>query len=85
MARLTRLFSFAALATGLIVFVVALFEVSMPVHDAFILAIGILVADVPEGLTATVTLTLAMAVQRLAQQMCWLRSCPSWIRWAPSR
>ena len=67
MARLTRLLSIAALATGLIVFVVALFQVSMPIHDAFILAIGILVATIPEGLTATVTLTLAMAVQRLAQ------------------
>ncbi|HMD89161.1 MAG TPA: cation-transporting P-type ATPase [Anaerolineaceae bacterium] len=67
MARLTRLLSIAALATGLIVFVVAYSEVSMPIHDAFILAIGILVATIPEGLTATVTLTLAMAVQRLAQ------------------
>jgi len=67
MAHLTRLLSIAALATGLIVFVVAFSEVSMPIHDAFILAIGILVATIPEGLTATVTLTLAMAVQRLAQ------------------
>jgi magnesium-transporting ATPase (P-type) len=68
MSRLTRLLSAAALSTGLIVFVVAFFEVSMPIHEAFILAIGILVATIPEGLTATVTLTLAMAVQRLAQR-----------------
>ena len=36
--------------------------------EAFILAIGIIVAAVPEGLPATITLSLAMAVQRLAQR-----------------
>ncbi len=68
MVRLSRILSFAALATGLIVFCVGRFEVGMPEAEAFLLAIGIIVAVIPEGLVPTVTLTLAIAVQRLAQK-----------------
>ncbi len=53
---------------ALIVFAVAIFDVGIVPHEAFLLAIGILVAILPEGLAPTVTLTLAMAVQRLAQK-----------------
>ena len=36
---------------------------------AFVFAIGIIVANVPEGLLPTVSLSLAMAVQRMAKEM----------------
>ena len=36
--------------------------------EAFLLAAGIIVAAVPEGLTPAITLSLAMAVQRLASR-----------------
>ena len=59
----------------------AIFDVGIVPHEAFLLAIGILVAIIPEGLAPTVTLTLAMAVQRLAQKGCWSKSCRWWKRW----
>jgi Ca2+-transporting ATPase len=68
LARLTRTISFIALALGVIVFTVGIVDVSLGIHEAFILALGIIVAAIPEGLPATVTLTLATAVQRLAQK-----------------
>jgi Ca2+-transporting ATPase len=66
-ARTTRYLVITALAIGAIVFAVGVFDENIVPAEAFILAIGILVAAMPEGLIPTVTLTLAMAVQRLAQ------------------
>lgn len=42
-----------------------------------VFAVGILVANVPEGLLPTVTLALAMASQRMARQKALVRSLPS--------
>jgi magnesium-transporting ATPase (P-type) len=68
MRRVTRRIALVALAIGIAVFWVGHLEVGMPLFEAFFLAIGIVVAAVPEGLSATVTLSLAIAVQRLAQR-----------------
>ncbi len=43
----------------------------------FIFAIGIIVANVPEGLLPTVTLSLAMATQRMARRNALVRHLPS--------
>ncbi len=66
--RLTRVISAVAIAIGAVVFGVAVSQVGMARPEAFWLALGIIVAAVPEGLTPTVTLSLAMAVQRLARR-----------------
>ena len=68
MSRLTRTISLIALGLGAIVFTVGITDVQMGINEAFILALGIIVAAIPEGLPATVTLSLAAAVQRLAQK-----------------
>jgi Ca2+-transporting ATPase len=68
MSRLTRTFSLIALGLGVIVFAVGIVDVNLGINEAFILALGIIVAVIPEGLPATVTLSLAVAVQRLAQK-----------------
>jgi Ca2+-transporting ATPase len=68
MSRLTRTISFFALGLGVIVFAVGIVDVKLGINEAFILALGIIVATIPEGLPATVTLSLAVAVQRLAQK-----------------
>ncbi len=68
MSRLTRTISFIALGLGAIVFTVGIIDVKMGINEAFLLALGIIVATIPEGLPATVTLSLAAAVQRLAQK-----------------
>jgi magnesium-transporting ATPase (P-type) len=46
----------------------AVFDVGIPAIEAFLFAIGIIVAVIPEGLRPTVTLSLAMAIQRLARR-----------------
>lgn len=66
--RLYRVITVVALAIGGVVFLVGIFDVGLARFEAFLLALGILVAAVPEGLPATVTLSLAMAAQRLAQR-----------------
>jgi calcium-translocating P-type ATPase len=40
----------------------------LSVHDAFIFAVGLLVANVPEGLLPTITLALAVGVRSLARR-----------------
>jgi Ca2+-transporting ATPase len=68
MSRLTRTISLIALGLGAIVFAVGIVDVNLGINEAFILALGIIVAAIPEGLPATVTLSLAVSVQRLAQK-----------------
>ena len=47
--------------------VAATLLVHQPLSQAFIFALGMIVAFIPEGLLPTVTLSLAMAVQRMAK------------------
>jgi Ca2+-transporting ATPase len=68
MRRATQIISLVAVGIGVLVFVLGSLEVGLPRFEAFLLAIGIIVAAVPEGLSPTVTLSLAIAVQRLAQR-----------------
>ena len=68
MARMTRVISFVGLGLGAVIFFDAVFDVGLSGLEAFILAIGMIVAVIPEGLRPTVTLSLAMAVQRLARR-----------------
>jgi len=68
MERVTRLITVLAVGMGLIFFAMGVFIVKMELAAAFIFAIGIIVANVPEGLLPTVTLALAMGVQRMAKR-----------------
>jgi magnesium-transporting ATPase (P-type) len=68
LSSFSRVLMFAAFGIAGIVLLVGYFDVGMSFIQAFLLSIGILVAAVPEGLPATVTLSLAMAAQRLAQK-----------------
>lgn len=75
-ARLSRMV--AALATGM---GVALFfigqSMGLPTWENLLFAIGIIVANVPEGLLPTVTLSLAMATQRMARRNALVRHLPA--------
>lgn len=66
--RITQIIAMVAIGIGALVFVVGYFDVKMEMFESFLLALGIIVAAVPEGLPATVTLALAFAGQRLAQK-----------------
>ncbi len=68
--ELTHKISWIALGLAGLVFLVSITDPGMNLdwRGSFLLALGIFVAVVPEGLSATITLALAMAGQRLAQQ-----------------
>ncbi|MEI6579692.1 MAG: cation-transporting P-type ATPase, partial [Eubacteriales bacterium] len=66
--RLTKQVSVMALSIGALFFAVAVLFVKEPVAKSFIFSLGMIVAFIPEGLLPTVTLSLAMAVQRMAKE-----------------
>ena len=68
MDRLTKQLSIIAIGFGVLFFVLALFLVDQPVASSFIFALGMIVAFIPEGLLPTVTLALAMGVQRMSKR-----------------
>jgi len=68
MDKLTKQVSIIAITFGVLFFVAALFLVDQPIASSFIFALGMIVAFIPEGLLPTVTLSLAMAVQRMSKR-----------------
>ncbi len=68
MQRITRLFTILALIIGGLAFSFGFWQERIYWLSAFLLAIGVVVAVIPEGLVPTLTLTLAIAVQRLAKR-----------------
>ena len=68
MARVTKLVSAMAVGIGAFFFVLAIFLASVNVAESFIFSMGMIVAFIPEGLLPTVTLSLAMGVQRMAKR-----------------
>jgi P-type E1-E2 ATPase len=66
--RLTKQLSIIAFTIGLIFFAASIFWVHYPPAQAFIFALGMIVAFIPEGLLPTVTLSLAQGVRRMAQK-----------------
>lgn len=63
----TKIVAVLAIGMGIFFFFLGGF-VGMPFFERFLFAIGIIVANVPEGLLPTVTLALALGVQRMARQ-----------------
>jgi P-type Ca2+ transporter type 2C len=68
LSRVTRIIAVIAILLGITLFVVNLWVVQLPLQVAFIFAIGLTVANVPEGLLPTVTLALAASVQKMASK-----------------
>ena len=67
MGRVTRLVAVLSVSIGALFFVVAGL-LGMSLDSRFVFAIGVIVALVPEGLLPTVTLSLALATQRMARR-----------------
>ncbi len=63
--KLARIIAAVAILMGLSLFIVNIFVVDFPLELAFLFAIGLTVANVPEGLLPTVTLSLAAAAQKM--------------------
>ncbi len=77
MARLSRIIVLLSIVIGVVFFSVSWFIMEMPAWKAFVFAIGIIVAMVPEGLLATLTLSLVLATQRMAKRNVLIRYLPS--------
>lgn len=65
---LTKQISIIAGSIGVLLFIISMFYVKEPLAQAFIFALGMVVAFIPEGLLPTVTLSLAVAVKRMAKE-----------------
>jgi magnesium-transporting ATPase (P-type) len=74
--RVTRLVAVLSFGLGSLFFVVAGF-LGMGLEERFVFAIGVTVANVPEGLLPTVTLALALGTQRMARRNALVRRLSS--------
>ena len=68
MQSVTKIVTAIAVGVGVIFFVLAKVFAQINWLESFILALGMIVAFVPEGLEPTVTLSLAMATKRMAKR-----------------
>jgi calcium-translocating P-type ATPase len=75
-AALSRLIAVLAVAIGFVVFAVGA-SIGLPTPVSAVFSIGIIVANVPEGLLPTMTLALAMAARRMAKRHTLVRHLPS--------
>ncbi len=74
--RVTRIIAVFATIMGIFFFMVGQF-IGRSFWENFIFAIGIIVANVPEGLLPTVTLALAMGSQRMARKKALIKTLTS--------
>lgn len=73
---LSRMIALLATGIGVLFFFIGR-AIGLPFWANFIFAIGIIVANVPEGLLPTVTLALAMGSQRMAKRNALIRHLPA--------
>jgi len=77
MKGVTRIVTALAVALGAAFLVVSLVTGALSLTDGFLFSLGVIVANVPEGLLPTVTLALALGVQRMARQRCLVKRLSS--------
>lgn len=68
MQRVTKVVTLIAVSMGCLFFLLAALLAGVNLAESFIFGMGMVVAFVPEGLLPTVTLSLAMGVQRMARR-----------------
>jgi calcium-translocating P-type ATPase len=71
--RAARLIAFVAVGAGVVFLALGTMVAGLPLADALLFAIGLLVANVPEGLLPTITLALAVGVRRMARRKALLK------------
>ncbi|MHB8841743.1 MAG: cation-translocating P-type ATPase [Candidatus Aquicultor sp.] len=67
-AKAAQLIAYIAIGLGLVLFGIAIFVTDLGITASLLFAIGIIVANVPEGLLPTLSLSLALGVQRMARK-----------------
>jgi len=68
MQRVTKIVTILATSIGVFFFALGILVAGVDLAESFIFAMGMIVAFVPEGMLPTVTLALAMGVQRMARR-----------------
>jgi magnesium-transporting ATPase (P-type) len=71
--RAARLIAFVAVGAGILFLALGSVVANLPLADALLFAIGLLVANVPEGLLPTITLALTLGVRRMARRKALLK------------
>lgn len=74
--KITKVVTAIAATTGLLFFVVG-FAIGRTFWENFLFAVGIIIANVPEGLLPTVTLSLAMGSQRMLKRKALIKTLTS--------
>jgi Ca2+-transporting ATPase len=74
MRVVTKTITVVAIFVGMAFLLLAVLLTEIDLEQGFIFAIGMIVAFVPEGLLPTITLSLAMAVQRMARRNALVRT-----------
>ncbi|MCP9439719.1 MAG: cation-transporting P-type ATPase [Nitrospira sp.] len=75
-AKVTRLIAALSVTMGALFFSIGLWA-GLSIWTSFVFGIGIIVANVPEGLLPTVTLALAMSSQRMAKRNVLIKHLPA--------
>jgi len=75
--RFIIIISFVAVILGVTFFLYGLLIVQYEPVDMLVFAIGIIVANVPEGLLATVTVSLALTAKRMSEKMVLVKNLES--------
>jgi Ca2+-transporting ATPase len=74
--RLGQFFGIAAVVACVVIFAVGLLE-GHSLYAMFLVAVSLAVAAIPEGLPATITIALALGVQRMAGKKAVIRKLPA--------
>jgi len=72
-SKFVHLITAIALAIGLVFFIIAM-SMGYQLIQSIVFVIGIIVANVPEGLLITVTITLTLTAQRMAKKNCLVKN-----------
>jgi sodium/potassium-transporting ATPase subunit alpha len=75
-AKVTRIIATLSVTMGVLFFSIGLWA-GLSLWTSFVFGIGIIVANVPEGLLPTVTLALAMSSQRMAKRNVLIKHLPA--------
>jgi magnesium-transporting ATPase (P-type) len=78
--RATQLIAAVAVAFGIVFLIIGTTLAGLPVSDAALFSIGLIVANVPEGLLPTITLALAAGVRLMARRQALINGSPPWRR-----
>jgi sodium/potassium-transporting ATPase subunit alpha len=74
--KITKVVTAIAVTTGIIFFVIG-FAIGRTFWENFLFAVGIIIANVPEGLLPTVTLSLAIGSQRMLKRKALIKTLTS--------